>query len=210
MFLFSKNLSVLRNNDLNEHGLQQLFPQQWFVTKTFWCDNYIKFSFKGFDGFDVRKIDDHEYTVEISCYFLTKWKDDRLVLSEEILSKRRKHLKSNASTFASETPHAGEIKVFLYWYTWCSQHSFICSINAIAIVRIKTNSDNNKEAFVWTEHLIRWWCYISALIEHVFRTFKYHLIMRMSNSKSLESFYMAYYIYIYIYIYIYMTELPCA
>ena len=111
MFFFSKNLSVLRNHDLNEHGLQQLFPQQWFVTKTFWCDNYIKFSFKGFDGFDVRKIDDHEYTVEISCYFLTKWKDDRLVLSDEILSKRRKHLKSNASTFASEAPHAGKIEV---------------------------------------------------------------------------------------------------
>ncbi len=40
----------------------------------------------GFDGFDVRKIDDHEYTVEISCYFLTKWKDDRLILHEDILS----------------------------------------------------------------------------------------------------------------------------
>ena len=59
----------------------------------------------------MRKIDDHEYTVEISCYFLTKWKDDRLVLSDEILSKRRKHLKSNASTFASEAPHAGKIEV---------------------------------------------------------------------------------------------------
>ena len=66
--------------------------------------------FKGFDGFDVRKIDDHEYTVEISCYFLTKWKDDRLVLSDEILSKRRKHLptNSNTSTFTSEVPHGGE------------------------------------------------------------------------------------------------------
>jgi hypothetical protein len=33
--------------------------------------------FLGFDGFDVRKIDDIEYTVEISCYFLTKWQEDR-------------------------------------------------------------------------------------------------------------------------------------
>ena len=39
----------------------------------------------GLDGFDVRKIDDLEYTVEISCYFLTKWRDDRLILHEDIL-----------------------------------------------------------------------------------------------------------------------------
>lgn len=39
----------------------------------------------GLDGFDVRKIDDIEYTVEISCYFLTKWRDDRLLLHEDIL-----------------------------------------------------------------------------------------------------------------------------
>ena len=43
------------------------------------------FSFLGLDGFDVRKIDDIEYTVEISCYFLTKWLDDRLLLHEDIL-----------------------------------------------------------------------------------------------------------------------------
>ena len=62
-----------------------------------WCN----IGFIGFDGFDVRKIDDHEYTVEISCYFLTKWRDDRLGLSEEILSKRRrKHL--NQSTLELE------------------------------------------------------------------------------------------------------------
>jgi hypothetical protein len=42
-------------------------------------------NFPGLDGFDVRKIDDIEYTVEISCYFLTKWKDDRLLLHEDIL-----------------------------------------------------------------------------------------------------------------------------
>ena len=41
--------------------------------------------FLGLDGFDVRKIDDIEYTVEISCYFLTKWRDDRLLLHEDIL-----------------------------------------------------------------------------------------------------------------------------
>ena len=39
----------------------------------------------GLDGFDVRKIDDIEYTVEISCYFLTKWRDDRLILHQDIL-----------------------------------------------------------------------------------------------------------------------------
>lgn len=39
----------------------------------------------GLDGFDVRKIDDLEYTVEISCYFLTKWRDDRLILHEDIV-----------------------------------------------------------------------------------------------------------------------------
>ena len=43
----------------------------------------------GFDGFDVRKIDDHEYTVEISCYFLTKWKDDRLVLHNDIIAPNK-------------------------------------------------------------------------------------------------------------------------
>ena len=43
------------------------------------------FTFSGLDGFDVRKIDDIEYTVEISCYFLTKWLDDRLLLHEDIL-----------------------------------------------------------------------------------------------------------------------------
>ena len=43
----------------------------------------------GFDGFDVRKIDDHEYTVEISCYFLTKWKDDRLILHEDIIAPNK-------------------------------------------------------------------------------------------------------------------------
>ena len=43
------------------------------------------FFLKGLDGFDVRKIDDIEYTVEISCYFLTKWKDDRLILHDDII-----------------------------------------------------------------------------------------------------------------------------
>ena len=37
----------------------------------------------------MRKIDDLEYTVEISCYFLIKWKDDRLVLSDEIMKARQ-------------------------------------------------------------------------------------------------------------------------
>ena len=32
----------------------------------------------------MRKIDDIEYTVEISCYFLTKWQEDRLILHEDI------------------------------------------------------------------------------------------------------------------------------
>ena len=52
----------------------------------------------GFDGFDVRKIDDHEYTVEISCYFLTKWKDDRLTLSDDILSHRNQYINHNRNT----------------------------------------------------------------------------------------------------------------
>ena len=72
----------------------------------------------------MRKIDDHEYTVEISCYFLTKWKDDRLILSDEILSKRRKHLNVNTTsdTFASEMPHGGELRIP---FTWCYQHLFM-------------------------------------------------------------------------------------
>ena len=36
----------------------------------------------------MRKIDDIEYTVEISCYFLTKWRDDRLILHEDIRALR--------------------------------------------------------------------------------------------------------------------------
>ena len=36
----------------------------------------------------MRKIDDIEYTVEISCYFLTKWHEDRLVLHEDILREK--------------------------------------------------------------------------------------------------------------------------
>ena len=36
----------------------------------------------------MRKIDDIEYTVEISCYFLTKWHEDRLVLHEDILKEK--------------------------------------------------------------------------------------------------------------------------
>ena len=60
----------------------------------------------------MRKIDDHEYTVEISCYFLTKWKDDRLILSEEIMSKRRKHLNANITTsITSEMPKEGELGI---------------------------------------------------------------------------------------------------
>ena len=47
-----------------------------------------RFFFSGLDGFDVRKIDDIEYTVEISCYFLTKWRDDRLILHEDIRALR--------------------------------------------------------------------------------------------------------------------------
>ena len=38
----------------------------------------------------MRKIDDIEYTVEISCYFLTKWREDRLVLHEDILREKFK------------------------------------------------------------------------------------------------------------------------
>ena len=78
--------------------------------------------FKGFDGFDVRKIDDHEYTVEISCYFLTKWKDDRLILSDEILSKRRKHLNANHSMLTSEMAQNGELGILI---TWCHQWFFM-------------------------------------------------------------------------------------
>ncbi len=50
--------------------------------------NSIPTSLVGFDGFDVRKIDDIEYTVEISCYFLTKWHEDRLVLHEDIAGEQ--------------------------------------------------------------------------------------------------------------------------
>ena len=63
--------------DIKAKSLQQL------ITIT----NYILF-FSGLDGFDVRKIDDIEYTVEISCYFLTKWRDDRLILHEDIRALR--------------------------------------------------------------------------------------------------------------------------
>ena len=55
-----------------------------FFWKIFLTFNSFSF-FLGLDGFDVRKIDDIEYTVEISCYFLTKWRDDRLLLHEDIL-----------------------------------------------------------------------------------------------------------------------------
>lgn len=50
----------------------------------------------GFDGFDVRKIDDIEYTVEISCYFLTKWKDDRLILHQDIMNVASKTSKTES------------------------------------------------------------------------------------------------------------------
>ena len=62
------------------------------TTESAWKHNNIDrinyFIFAGFDGFDVRKIDDIEYTVEISCYFLTKWRDDRLILHENILGAK--------------------------------------------------------------------------------------------------------------------------
>ncbi len=53
-----------------------------------WLSSCCLANFTGFDGFDVRKIDDIEYTVEISCYFLTKWADDRLILSDFIRGQR--------------------------------------------------------------------------------------------------------------------------
>ena len=52
------------------------------------ANDYSLYFFSGLDGFDVRKIDDIEYTVEISCYFLTKWRDDRLILHEDIRALR--------------------------------------------------------------------------------------------------------------------------
>lgn len=57
----------------------------------------------GLDGFDVRKIDDIEYTVEISCYFLTKWRDDRLLLHEDILKVGESAAINGTTTAAEET-----------------------------------------------------------------------------------------------------------
>ena len=44
-----------------------------------------------------------EYTVEISCYFLIKWKDDRLVLSDDILRTRYPPLQSGAAAQTNKT-----------------------------------------------------------------------------------------------------------
>ena len=102
----SKNVVFINKNIKQSFNLY--FVTFMFQKLVILC-RFTFFYFKGFDGFDVRKIDDHEYTVEISCYFLTKWKDDRLVLSDTIMSKRRKRLNSNSSdAFASEIPHGGE------------------------------------------------------------------------------------------------------
>ena len=34
----------------------------------------------GFDNFEILKIDDRDFTVEINAYLIVKWKDSRVVI----------------------------------------------------------------------------------------------------------------------------------
>ena len=34
----------------------------------------------GFDNFEILKIDDRDFTVEINAYLIVKWKDSRIII----------------------------------------------------------------------------------------------------------------------------------
>ena len=36
----------------------------------------------GFDNFEILKIDDRDFTVEINAYLIVKWKDSRVVINK--------------------------------------------------------------------------------------------------------------------------------
>ena len=44
----------------------------------------------GLDNFEILKIDDREFTIEINAYFIVKWRDKRI---EEITSQRQNSTK---------------------------------------------------------------------------------------------------------------------
>ena len=45
----------------------------------------------GFDNFEILKIDDKDFTVEVNVYLIVKWKDSRIIINfaEVKLSKRK-------------------------------------------------------------------------------------------------------------------------
>ena len=36
----------------------------------------------GFDNFEILKIDDRDFTVEINAYLIVKWKDSRVIINK--------------------------------------------------------------------------------------------------------------------------------
>ena len=40
----------------------------------------------GFDNFEILKIDDRDFTVEINAYLIVKWKDTRIIIDFDHVS----------------------------------------------------------------------------------------------------------------------------
>lgn len=42
----------------------------------------------GFDNFEILKIDDRDFTVEINAYLIVKWRDSRVIIDFEQVNQR--------------------------------------------------------------------------------------------------------------------------
>ena len=42
----------------------------------------------GFDNFEILKIDDRDFTVEINAYLIVKWKDARIIIDFQQVSHK--------------------------------------------------------------------------------------------------------------------------
>ena len=50
----------------------------------------------GFDNFEILKIDDRDFTVEINAYLIVKWRDTRVIIDfEQVKKKKKRKTKKN-------------------------------------------------------------------------------------------------------------------
>ena len=64
----------------------------------------------GFDNFEILKIDDRDFTVEINAYIIVKWKDARIIIDFPQVSKNL--LSTNIQGFCFCKPDSENLSMY--------------------------------------------------------------------------------------------------